>query len=44
MVGKASFHRRGHAQRLMHLAEIVVHVVQRDGVTVIVDLFAVAVC
>jgi hypothetical protein len=33
-------HRRGHAERLVHAAEIVKHEVERQGVNVVVDLAA----
>ena len=40
MVRVARFHRGSDAQRLMHAAEVVVHVMQRHGPTVIVELLA----
>jgi hypothetical protein len=43
MVCQLRFHRWSNAQRLMHFAKIVVHVVQRNRVTVVVDFLAVAV-
>lgn len=39
MIRQLCFHRRGDSQRLMHAAEVVVHVVERDGRDVIVELF-----
>jgi hypothetical protein len=42
VITDSSFHRWGDAQRLMDLAEIVVHVMQRDGMAVIVDFLAVS--
>lgn len=38
MRSQARFHRRSHPQALMHLREVVVHVEQRDGVRVVLDL------
>ncbi len=43
MIHESSFHCWRNSQCLMNLAEIVVHVVQRDGMTVIVDLLAVSI-
>ena len=38
MIGEASFHCGSHPDRLMHSAEVVVHVVQREGRRMVVDL------
>jgi len=43
MVCQLRFHRWSNAQRLMHFAKILEHVVQRNRVTVVVDFLAVAV-
>ena len=40
MIGDAERHGRGHAQRLMHTAEIVVHDIERDGGAVIDEILA----
>ncbi len=39
MIAKPCFHRRRHAQTLVNPAEVVVHVMERNGVLQILDLF-----
>jgi len=40
VIGKASFHCRGHAQGFMHAAVIVVHKIQRNHVTMVLQFLA----
>ena len=40
MIGESRFHRWRHPQRLVNAAEVVVHEVQRNRVTVVLQLLA----
>ena len=44
MIREPRFHRRRHPQRLVNAAVVVVHEVQRDGMTVVLQLLGKAVC
>jgi hypothetical protein len=44
VIGKPSFHRWRYSQRLVNAAKVVVHVVQRNCVTVILKFLAESVC
>jgi hypothetical protein len=44
VVSQSGFHRRGHAQRLVNPAKVVVHEIQRYRVLHVLDLFAESVC